>query len=321
MANKYRAKQVPSGVLDSRGNPVMKAAPPEAPPTIENLINTYRNAGNMAGQAVDTAGQNIQRTTTGEEVKRLSEVKELIRKIIGKKDPTALDQFDANRKFWREGDSNFTAPAEFTDKTRGGRLLNALKSSDKPDVAVTGLMKNKSEVLADRVGNMTTPKGRTAIQVKVLEDANKAAGSMEPDAWVASLTDKNGNLHPMVKLAFQGDDRKALEGFIKLKKYSSGLAKATNIGGAIGIGAMGGGALGGGGGALGGAAGGAGLASTALWARRGSWLNTWSAPVWEKMMNNSATRGALKAMAKLPPASPEFAKAVAVVNAAMEEDE
>ena len=311
MANKYRNKQVPSGILDANGNPVMKEVPSEAPQTIENLMNTYRNAGNQAGQALGTAGQNIQRTTTGEEVEKLTKAKELIRKMIGDKNPQALADFDAARGFWRGGDGNFTAPAEFTDPTKGGKIFRALRDSDRPDTAVAGLVKNKSEVVADEVGKMTTAKGRNALQVKLLDDAQKVS-SVHPDEWVKKFTTDTGELTPMAKLAFQGEERKALEGMLKLKKIASAAAKTSNVIGAAAIGnTIGGGA---------GAAGGAGLAGTALWMRRGTWLGTWSSPIFEKLMNNTVTRKTLAGMAKLPPGSPQFAKAAAILEQAMQEN-
>lgn len=208
MANKYRNKQVPSGILDANGNPVMKEVPSEAPQTIENLMNTYRNAGNQAGQALGTAGQNIQRTTTGEEVDKLTKAKELIRKMIGNKNDKALADFDDARGFWRGGDSTFTAPAEFTDPTKGGKIFRALRDSDRPDTAVAGLVKNKSEVVADEVGKMTTQSGRNALQVKLLSDAQEVS-AVHPDQWIKKFTTDTGELTPMAKLAFQGEERKA----------------------------------------------------------------------------------------------------------------
>lgn len=311
IANKYRSKQTPSGVLDAKGNPLLRDAASETPQTIESLINTYRNIGNQAGQAVNTAGQTVQRTTTGEEIEKLTTVKALIRKMVGDKNQKALDEFDSARGFWREGDANFTAPAEFKDPKRGGKLYQALTNSDRPDTAVSGLMKNKSEVVAEEIGKMTTPNGRNALQVKLLEDAQKVS-SVHPDEWIKRFTTDTGELTPMAKVAFQGEERKALEGMIKLKRLASGISKTTNVLGAAGVGAMAGGAAG-----VGAGAAGAGLAGTALWARRGTWLGTWSSPIFEKLMNNRFTRKTLAGMAKLPPGSPGFAKAAAVLEQEM----
>lgn len=309
----------PTGILDSNGNPIMgPPGPPNAPPTFENLTDLSRNIRAKRVEAGNTAGQVKQLTRTQEEKAYYDEIDGIVKNILESKNPKAAKLLDEARGFWSKGNDLFPAPADFTDTTRAGKIINALRTSDRADTAVSGLVRNKSGNVAKAIGDVTSKRGKAALQVELLQQAQKANQKMHPEKFVESLTDKNGELLPFAKEVFKGDDLKALQGFIRLKKFSDFMGNVSNLGGGVLAGSALGGQLGGSVGAGAGALTGSGAA---IWAMRGKRLPNFTAPVWESLANNPATRSALAVMAKAPPTSPQFAKALAIIQQATKDDE
>lgn len=278
-----------TGILDASGAPIMGApAPPEATPNIRNMNELTRNLGNAIQEARNTAGQTKQITRTSEEKGILDRIRELAEAAIGDKSKEAAGKLRAADQFWAKGSPATPAPATYVDKTQLGPTVSKLRSSPNQDTVFDNLTKSKSEQFAKKLRSAISPKGEEAVGTRILERAEEArtaaAPGEGPGAWLKTVWDSGkDDLTPMGKQVFSGADADAIRGAAKIAKFANSVGDYTQIPHVLP-------------------------------------LKRLTAPAIERLINNKATRGILEGLSKLPENSPEFARSVAALTAAMENE-